>query len=71
MKKQFMQQGLGLEKIKPTLKCQKLQFLEWPLEVGSKKESILIRPCVKMANYSRTKKVNFPIQLYRGEVWDI
>lgn len=61
-----MQQRLGL-KNKANAEVPKTAVLEWPLEVGSKKESILIRPCVKMANYSRTKKVNFPFQLYRGE----
>ena len=33
--------------MKLTQKCQKLQFFEWPLEAGSKRESISIHPHVK------------------------
>ena len=32
-------------------KCQKLQFLEWPLETGSESESIPIHCQVKMPNF--------------------
>ena len=33
-------------------KCQKLQFFEWPLEAGSKSESIPIHLYVKMPNFT-------------------
>ena len=33
-------------------KCQKLQFLKWPLEADSKNKSIPIDPHVKMANFT-------------------
>ena len=33
-------------------KCQKLLFVKWPLEAGSKSESIPIDPHVKMPNFT-------------------
>lgn len=54
-------------------KCQKLQFLEWAIEVRSKSESILIRPLIKMPHLTSehvynmvqktalASKANFPV----------
>ena len=42
MRGKTKQKGFRVCKIKPTQKSQKLQFLEWPLEAGSKTESISI-----------------------------
>ncbi len=38
-------------KMKPTQKCQNLQFFERPLEGGSKSESVPIEPRNKLANF--------------------
>ena len=38
--------------MKPKQKCQNLQFFKWPLEAGSKRESISIQPHVKMHKFT-------------------
>lgn len=45
------------KKMKPILKYQKLQYPEWPVENGSKSESVHTRQHVKMHNF--TKKILF------------
>jgi len=37
---EYVLSGNQNKNMKNTLKCQKLQFLKWPLEAGSKSESI-------------------------------
>lgn len=34
------------------VKCQNLQFIDWPLEAGSKREQIPIQPHVKMPKFT-------------------
>lgn len=38
--------------IKPILMCQKMQFLEWPLESGSKGKSFPVDPHVKITTFT-------------------
>ena len=52
-----------LWKMKPTQKCKKLQCFEWPLEAGSKSESIPIDIHVKMPNF--TAEINMFIAWYK------
>ncbi len=44
-------------KIKPTLKCQKLQFLKWPLDTCSKSESVPIKPHINIYNFTAEMRV--------------
>ena len=50
--------------MKPAQKCQKLQFFEFPLEAGSKSESIPIDPHVKMPNF--TAEINTFTEWYEN-----
>lgn len=55
------------EKMKPTHKCQQLQFLKWPFEAVSKSKSIPFDPHVKVLNF--TAEVNIFTAWYKKGFW--
>ncbi|MDF4311626.1 hypothetical protein P3389_34060, partial [Vibrio parahaemolyticus] len=62
-------QPQGLKNKANTEKCQKLQFFEWPLEAGSRSESIYIDPRVKMPNF--TAEINMFTAWYNNQFWPL